>query len=166
MKKVWIVLILVLVLTGCSAQETFETISDLLDVSVMAQMQQIEVALPEEAAAPSMESPDAGRIYLCDGYTVTVQTMDGGDLNRTLQQLTGYEKDQLTVMQTSRDGVRRYECVWYAAGEGGDQMCRAMVLDDGSFHYAVTAMAAADDAGDLAKTWQTIFDSVKLVNTD
>ena len=65
-------------------------------------------------------------------------------------------------MQTRRGSADCYECVWTGAGEGGDQMCRAMVLDDGRFHYAVTVMAAADDAGDLAKTWQTIFDSVKL----
>lgn len=168
MKKLWIVLslALTLTLTGCSIEDTLETISDLYDVPVMAQMQQVELALPKEAAAPSMENPEAGKLYLCDGYTLTVQTMGAGDLDRTLRQLTGFEKSQLTLMQTRRNDVDCYECVWTGAGEGGDQMSRAMVLDDGSFHYAVTVMAAAEDAGSLANVWQTIFDSVKLVSTD
>jgi hypothetical protein len=166
MKKVWIVLALAVLLTGCSAQDTFETLSDLLDMPAMAQMQQVDLVIPKEASVPSMESQEAGKIYLCDGYTLTVQTMEAGDLDRTLRQLTGYGRQQMTVMQTRRGSAECYECVWTGAGEGGDQLGRAMVLDDGSFHYAVTVMAAADDAGDLAETWQTIFDSVKLISTD
>lgn len=167
MKKLWIVLslALTLTLTGCSIEDTLETISDLYDVPVMAQMQQVELTLPKEAAVASMEDPEAGKIYLCDGYTLTVQTMEAGDLDGTLRKLTGYGRSQLSLMQTQRGDADRYECVWTGAGEGGDQMCRAMVLDDGSYHYAVTVMAAAEDAGDLAAIWQGIFDSVKLIGT-
>lgn len=168
MKRLWIVLslALTLTLTGCSIEDTLETISDLYDIPVMAQMQQVELALPKEASVPSMENPEAGKIYLCDGYTLTVQTMESGDLDKTLRQLTGFGKSQLTLMQTRRGDADCYECVWTGVGEGGDQMSRAMVLDDGSFHYAVTVMAAAEDAGEFAKTWQEIFDSVKLSSTD
>lgn len=166
MKKCWLVLVLTLFLTGCGAQETFETVSDVYDTPVMAQTGQLELALPKEAAVPSMESEDAGSIYLCDGYTLTVQTLAGGDLDRTLRQITGFARDQLTVMQTQSDGITRYACVWSAVGEGGDQVGRAVVLDDGSYHYAVTVMADFDDAGDLAKTWQSILDSAKLSRTD
>ena len=166
MKKLWAVLILATLLAGCGAEQTFETVSDLNDVSAMAQMQQVELSLPEEAAAPSMENPDAGKLYLCDGYTLAVQTLESGDLDKTLRQLTGYGRSQLTLMQTNRNGIDRYECVWSAAGEEGDQIGRAVILDDGSYHYSVSVMSAADDAGELADTWQKIFDSVKLVSTD
>lgn len=166
MKKCWILLALTLFLTGCGAQQTFETVSDVYDVHAMAQMQQVELSLPKDAAAASMENPDAGKIYLCDGYTLTVQTMEAGDLSRTLRQLTGYAKDQLTVMETQRGGVTRYESVWTAAGEGGDQVGRAVILDDGSYHYAVTVMADFSKAGELTPVWQDIFRSVKLVSTD
>lgn len=168
MKKLWIVLSLAmtLFLTGCSIADTLETISDLYDVPVMAQMQQVELALPKEAAVASMENPETGKIYLCDGYTLSVQTMESGDLERTLRELTGFERSQLTLMQTKRADADCFECVWTGAGEGGDQMNRTMVLDDGYYHYAVTVMAPADDAGKLAQTWQTIFDSVKLSSTD
>ena len=166
MKKCWILLALTLFLTGCGTQETFETISDVQDMSVMAQMQQLELSLPEEAAAASMENPDAGKIYLCDGYTLTVQTMGSGDLDRTLRQLTGYSKEQLTVMETQQGSIKRYESVWSAAGEGGDQVGRTVILDDGSYHYAVTVMADFGAAGDLTPAWQKILRSVRLVSTD
>lgn len=165
MKKCWLVLALLLCLTGCSATETLETVSDVYDVPVMVQMQKLELTLPKEAAAASMENPDAGRIYLCDGYTLTVQTLDAGDLDRTLRQLTGYGRQQLTVMQTKRGDAACYESVWSAAGEGGDQVGRAVILDDGGYHYAVTVMADSAVAGDLTATWQEILDSVKLVST-
>lgn len=166
MKKLWAVLILVTLLAGCGAKQTFETVSDLNDVSAMAQMQQVELSLPEEAAAPSIENPEAGKLYLCDGYTLAVQTMESGDLDKTLRQLTGYGRSQLTLMQTNRNGIDRYECVWSAVGEDGDQIGRAVILDDGCYHYSVTTMASAQRAGELATTWQEIFDSVKLVSTD
>jgi hypothetical protein len=168
MKKLWIALSLAmtLILAGCSIEDTLETISDLYDMPVMAQMQQVELTLPEEAAVASMENPEAGKIYLCDGYTLTVQTMESGDLERTLRELTGFEKSQLTLMQTKREAADCFECVWTGAGEGGDQINRTMVLDDGYYHYAVTVMAPADDAGKFAQTWQTIFNSVKLSSTD
>lgn len=162
MKKFWIVLALALLLTGCSAQETYETLSDDYLQPAMAQLQQVVLTLPEEAAVQSMENDTAGKLYLCDGYTLTVQTVDGGDLDRTVRQLTGFSKDQLTVMETERNGVKRYQCVWTAAGEGGDHVGRALVLDDGSYHYAVTVMAQSAIAGELAQTWQDIFDSVSL----
>lgn len=162
MKKCWVILLMALLLSGCAAQETFETLSDDYDISAMAQMQQLQLTLPEDAAVTTMENDETGKIYLCDGYSVAVQTMQAGDLNKTLRQVTGFSKEQLTVMQTRKDGITRYECVWSAAGEGGDQVCRAAILDDGSYHYAVTVMAEQAAAGQQTKTWQSILDSITL----
>lgn len=153
-------------MTACGARETFETISDVYDVSAMARLQQVKITLPEDASVESMGSGDSGELYLCDGYCVTVQTMEAGDLDRTLRQTTGFSKDQLTVMQTRAGNAERYEFVWSAAGEAEDQMCRAVVLDDGAYHYVVTVMAEASQAGELAEVWQHILDSVTLVSID
>lgn len=166
MKKILIAVALVLFLSGCGAQETFETVSDVVDMPVMAQAQQIELKLPKDAAAASMENPNAGKIYLCDGYTLTVQTMEAGDLDRTLRQLTGYGRQQLTIMETRQGKTKRYESVWTAAGEGGDQVGRAVILDDGNYHYAVTVMADFSTAGELTPVWQELLASAKLVSTD
>jgi len=113
-----------------------------------------------------MEAEDGSKIYLCDGYCVTLQDYPSGDLDRTLRQTTGFGKDSLLVMETRQGQWKQYECVWSAAGEGEDQMCRATILDDGEKHYVVTVMADYSKAGDLNSTWQHIMDSATLVSID
>lgn len=166
MKKVCVLLVFVLLLSGCSAQPVFETVSDQLEAPVMAEMRQLKVALPKEATAPTLQSEEAGALYLCNGYTLSIQTMEAGDLDATMRCLTGFGREQLTVMETAKHGIKRYDCVWSAAGEGGDQVARAVILDDGSYHYAVTVMADFASAGNLAATWKAILDTVNLSDTD
>ena len=161
MKKVFGLMLCVMLMAGCGAQETFETVSDDLAVSGSV-VGQVLVSLPEEAEASAMVAEDGSKLYLCDGYTLTIHTMDGGKIDETLQMLTGFEKEGLTVMQTVRDGKDCYECVWTTAGEGEDQVCRTIVLDDGGYHYAVTAMAGYTDAGNLQDAWQKIMGSVEI----
>lgn len=165
MRKFWILIPLVLLLTGCRAQETFETVDDVYAEPEDIPVQQVVLELPEDAAVPAMESDSAGKLYLCDGYTVTVQTVEAGDLNRTLKETTGFSGDDLAVLETGQEELRRYECVWTAAGEAEDQVGRAMILDDGNYHYVVTVMAGASQAGDLNQTWNRIFSSFSLTDT-
>jgi len=161
MKKLWVLLCALLMLTGCS-QPTFETVTDLYQDGPLPQAKSICLELPQEAAMPTMESEESGKLYLCDGYSIAVQTLSGGDLDGTLRQLTGFSRDSLTVMERKTGGISRYDCVWTAAGEGQEQTCRCVVLDDGVYHYAVTVMSDSVDAGKLQETWQSILGSVYL----
>ncbi len=158
MKKFGFLLCLLLLLSGCAA-ESMETVSDDLAQSVMAPAQEITINLPDHAASPVVDKDDGDRLYLCDGYVLAVQTMDSGDLDRTARSLSGFGRDSLTMLQTQTGQCKRYEWVWSAAGEGGDQLCRATVLDDGSYHYCLTAMADASEAGALEEQWDQIFSS-------
>ncbi|MBO5129592.1 MAG: membrane lipoprotein lipid attachment site-containing protein [Oscillospiraceae bacterium] len=158
MRKLLLILGMVLVLTGCGSQETLETIADEAIQAVSAQPKQIHVELPEEAALPAMES-DSGVLYMCRDYDVSIQTMDGGDLQRTVRAVSGYEIDELTLMQTIEDGCTRSEFVWTASGEAGEQVCRAAVLDDGSYHYVLTATIDAEEALQYQEIWNGMFES-------
>ncbi len=160
MKKFVLVLCLMLLLTGCAAQ-TFETVDDLNDVPAMAKPATILLDLPEDAAAPAMEGT-SGTLYFCGDYDITVEVMPSGNLNNTLQTLTGFGKDELDLMQTIRCGVSCYEGAWSAAGEAGDHVGRVLIMDDGSFHYCVSVMASAEDAGDCSADWKELLDSVAL----
>jgi len=163
MKKCLTVMMLALLLTGCSEPKTFETMSDVYYEPETPVAAQISLTLPEEAAVSVMNNPLTGSIYLCDGYSVTVQTVSAGDLDATLRDATGFPRENLLVMEREDGTNRRYECVWAAAGEGEDQVGRAVILDDGSYHYVLTVMAGADRAGDLAETWQQIIGSFSTV---
>ena len=158
MKKCLCLLMLALVLTGCAAEETMETISDEIVVPVMAQPKEISVSLPGEAALPAMES-DNGRIYLCQDYEIYIQTLEAGDLNATVRNLSGYEKDSLTVMETDQNGLDRYEFVWSSAGESGDRIGRAVILDDGSYHYTLTILRDEATTENSQIAWNDIFQS-------
>lgn len=161
MKKcVWI-LLLGFLLTGCGAEETFETISDDIALSVMAQPGSISVQLPGETALPVIEN-DNGRIYVCNDYEIVIQTMESGDLEETMQVVSGYGKEELTVMETFADGVSRYEFVWAAAGETGDRVGRGVILDDGSYHYCLSVLRDADADEKSQVNWDHVFSSFCL----
>lgn len=162
MKKLILALSVMFLLAGCGGQKTFESVSDENLQPAIASLQQLKLELPAEAAVPAMESDDQGKLYLCDGYTLTVQTMEAGDLDRTLRQVTGFSQERLAVMKTEENGIKRIQCVWTAAGEGGDHIGRALILDDGNYHYTVTVMAQSALAGELTQQWQTILDSAML----
>lgn len=166
MRKIVIVLLLTtLLLAGCGRQETMETVNDVLVQQTAAPMQQVVVELPKEAALPTMETED-GKLYLCDTYTISQQVLESGDLEKTIRSVSGYSREDLKIMETTWETVKRYDFVWTAAGETGDQVCRACILDDGSYHYVLTAFADASLAGQLQDTWREMFNSFRLISPE
>jgi len=166
MKKLVLVAGILLLLTGCAAEPTFETLSDEYVQPVLAQTHQIALTLPNDAAALTVQSDEGGDLYFCDGYTITVQVLQSGDLNKTLRHTTGFEKEDLQLMQTQTDGNKRYDWVWTAAGEGEDQVCRGAILDDGVSHYVLTCMAGASQAQQVQEDWQDLFSSFCLLTQE
>ena len=162
MKKLIPIILCVLMLMGCSVQPTFETVDDLPADGTPAPAKQLQISLPKEAATPVMEGEAGVCLYDCGDYLLTTQTLSGGDLDATMRQLTGFTVSDLSHMKTKQQNLDRYDCVWTAIGESGEQVCRAVVLDDGSYHYAVTVMADAQKAGDLLPKWQSLLRSVQL----
>ncbi len=159
MKKfVWMVLLAAL-LTGCTAEETLETVSDEWLVPAMAQPREISVRLPDNVVAPVLEQ-EGRQLYMGQDYEIMLETLAAGDLNATILALSGYEKDQLTVLETQQEGVDRYDFVWTTAGEKGDRLGRAVILDDGTYHYCMSALR---DAGDTQIVWRDVFGSFALL---
>lgn len=159
MKKWLICLFMTLFLTGCAAKETFETVGDELLQPVMAPAGEIVLDLPASASAQTMVGDEDGKLYFCDGYTVTVQTLDRGDLVRTVKTLCGFSLDSLDIVETVSGENKRWDWVWTCAGEGGDSVGRAAVIDDGNYHYCVTVMADYGAAGELQTEWNALLGS-------
>lgn len=161
MKKLLFVLLASVLLCGCGAQETMETIADEWEIPILAKPREISLDLPGEALACAMES-DTGRLYFGDSYEIVVQTRSSGDLDATLEELTGFSREDLTVMQTQSGDVKRMEFVWAAAGEKGERLGRGVILDDGEYHYCLSVL---QDAGvkDCQVIWSDVFRSFELV---
>lgn len=162
MLKKWITIgICAILLTGC-ATPTFETLGDIPHQQVAAPLpQKVVLKLPENAVQ-AVWSEESETMYLCQDYTVHLQTLDSGDLKSTIRQLSGFDKDRLTLVESRCGDHDRYEWVWIAAGEGGDVLCRCAVLDDGNFHYALTVTASTEAAGALTEEWNGIMSTFCL----
>lgn len=162
MKKCMLMMLGVLVLlTGCAAAETFETVMDVI-VPQTPVLREVSVELPEDAVVSVMES-SAGKLYLCDSYEITLQTFSAGSLSQTVRSVSGYDGEELTILESAAgEGVTRYDFVWSAMGENGERIGRAAILDDGGYHYVLSAMADAADAGELTEAWNSLLRSFQL----
>ncbi len=159
MKRWFWILLPVLFLWGCTSEETMETVSDEWLVPAMAQPREVSLRLPENIAMPVLEQ-DGRKLYLGEDYEIAVETLISGDLNATVQTLSGYEKDQLTVLETQQGDTSRYDFVWATTGEEGNLLGRAVILDDGEYHYCMSVLRAAEEAQIV---WQDVFGSFSLI---
>ena len=135
-----------------------ETVSDEWVLPVMAQPGEIFVELPEDLVAPVLQQ-DSRQLYMGPDYEIMLETLSAGDLNATIRALSGYEKEQLTVLETRQGDIDRYEFVWTTAGEQGDRLGRAVILDDGTYHYCMSVLR---DPGDTPVPWKNVFGSFAL----
>ena len=161
MKKIVVFALVTMLLSGCAAEETLETVADDLVQPVMAQPREIAVSLPGEVSVPTMEG-DTGRMYLASDYEIYIQTLEAGDLNATIKTVSGYDREDLTVMETNPEGFDRYEFVWVSAGETGERLGRGVVLDDGSYHYVMTVLRDAESTENSQIVWNDVFASFRL----
>jgi len=162
MKKLWVIPLLALFLAGCGGEKTMETISDVEDAPVIATMQRVLVQMPQELSAPALQSEKTGTLYLCDDYSVTLQTVEAGDLSQTIRDATGMQKESLQIIETKQGDAKRYQWVWAVAGESGTQVGRGCILDDGAYHYVITAIADEEAVGRVQSAWKEIFSSFRL----
>ena len=150
-----------LLLGGCGTAETLETVSDEWVEPVIAPAREIRVWLPDQPE-PVAESA-TGTLYITSDHEIYIQTLSGGDLDATIRSISGYGRDELTVIATEPQGLRRYDLVWTAAGEGGDRIGRAVIVDDGTYHYTMTVLRDAASVETDQIVWRTVFESFALV---
>lgn len=162
MRKICVCILAALLLSGCGSRETFETVSDEMIQSVSAEVRDVMLTLPAEAVSPAAETEN-GELYLCGDYDIHRQTLEAGDLDATIRSVCGYSREDLTVMETQQNGWKRYEFVWVSAGEIGDRVGHGVILDDGNYHYCLSALGDADGAQQHQSVWQSMFDSFGLI---
>ena len=161
MKRIGLILVLTWLLAGCAAPGSFEVIGDVYAPVEVPKPAQMVITLPKEAAFATLAS-DNGSLYFCDGYEIAVETLPSGNIEQTFLEITGYRAEDLTCFVTEDGQCERYECVWTSVGEGSSQIGRAVILDDGTYHYCVSVMADALDAGALQESWRELFGSIVL----
>ena len=160
MKKA-LLLLLALLLAGCAKADVYETVTDEAVQSVSAQPREIRFDLSQDPVLPAMES-DSGTLYLCGDFDVVVNTCPSGDLQNTVREVSGFLPEELTLIQTGTGDVSRYEFVWTSAVDTGQQIGRATILDDGNYHYTLSATVDAELIEEYREIWNGIFESFQL----
>ena len=167
MKKLWILALAVMLLCGCSQPESLETVADPVVTPEIPAPLAAVINPPLEAVQQTTADEGLGKLYICDGYTMSLQTLSGGDLRSTIRTITGFEPGQLDIIETRHNEGKQYRFVWTASTETGQQICRAAILDDGYHHYVLTAMAPYETAGSLSQgEWKEVFASFRIMNPE
>lgn len=159
--KIITMMILALLLSGCARAETYETVTDEAAQSILAQPREIFFDLAQEPVLPAMES-DSGTLYLCGDFDVVVHTCQSGDMQNTVREVCGFLPEELTVIRIEEVDVDRYEFVWTSATDLGQEIGRATVLDDGNYHYILSATVDAELIEEYQEIWNGIFESFHL----
>ena len=157
MKKLCVMAALLCLLAGCAGESTMETVADEIVLS-QARAGSIRVELPEETVLPVMQT-DTGKLYICRDFEVSVQTLSGGDLERTVTALSGFDLSAVTVMEREAGELDRYDLTWSCAGELGPEVGRAAILSDGSYHYCLTVMTPEEHALEYQEIFNGMFES-------
>ena len=159
--KIVTVILLAALLAGCGKTEVFETVHDDMVQSVSVHPREVFFDLAQEPVMPAMES-DSGTLYLCGDFDVVVHTCQSGDLQNTVKEVSGFLPEELTLIQTENGDVDKYEFVWTSATDLGQQIGRATVLDDGNYHYILSATVDAELMEEYQEIWNGIFESFQL----
>lgn len=137
MKSVCLVL-MVLLLSGCSAVPVWETVDDsMLEQPAMWRDQSyvIQIDLPDSAVP--MGEMEGIRRYEAGNMEVETCTFLASDINIAVRYLTGFEKDQLTVLELTRFGLPEYRFAWCCQTDEGVRIYKADLIQDQMVYYAV-----------------------------
>ena len=161
MKKWLCLLVMMFLLAGCGAQQTYETIADEEVESVMAAPRQILVDLPGDVLAPVLKT-EGEQVYLCQDYEIIIETRSAGDLRATVEALSGFSLDEVTMITSAQETGDRHEFVWACVGEAGDRIGRAVILDDGNYHYCMSVLRDAESKKVSQISWEDVFSSFRI----
>lgn len=156
-----------LVLTACGPEETpvFETVGQDAYLSQEKPAPgQMEVMIPEEAVSQTMAGGIGGELYTWEDHSLQLQTLDGGDIRRTVEEVTGFDYDELTVMASQKGELMYYQTVWCTAGEEGTLLGRALIADDGNYHYCISLLSPEDS--DSGEVYDRLCASFSVTNGD
>ena len=65
----------------------------------------------------------------------------------------------VTVLETMRSDLPCYEFTWTCAGELGDRIGQGILMDDGNYHYVMTALWDAEKTEQMQLSWSEVFSS-------
>lgn len=150
MKQLGFVLVLMMLLSGCSVP-VWETVDDPMPSEQVASWQEssyvIQVGLPDGLAL--MEETEDAAVYATENGELEVETQKflTSGLDSAVRTLSGFPSEELTILQTTRFDLPEYQFAWVSQTEQGARLYRADLVLDGTCCYAVVC-SSLESAGD------------------
>ena len=157
----WVLsVVLLMVLAGCSAAPTWETVEDIsLPEIVQPAAYEIQMALPD--GAELLWETDSGKQYQLNHMEIESIRYYASDLDAAVEYVSGFAADRLDILETSRFGMPEYRFAWCSQTEEGARLYRADLVMDGSTCYALIC-SAPEDAGEFHDQARQVFSSFGL----
>lgn len=171
MKKAVAVLLIfsVLALGGCSArQETvWETVDDTgqtLQASYLDEAYTMQFDVPQDAVVQTFSGAAGKQVYeQTDGdYSIISEVLLCADADEAIRRVSGFEPEQLSVVETNRFGMPEYQFAWYAGSDEGGRLYRADVLVDDLYCYVLTFSVREGLGSTYDTTAKQVFASYSL----
>ena len=141
--KWWILISCLFLLTGCAAQPVWETVED--NVELVTQQANYDVLLPMPEQAEVIGTHNGDTLYQMGSMEVLTTMFYAADYQSAVKHLSGFEAENLNILQTSRFDMPEYQFVWCSQSEEGGMVYRADLLMDGMSCYAVVCGAPETD---------------------
>ena len=153
MRKWMAILMFMMVLSGCSADTDLETVQyDLQESFPVYQPGEMNLILPESVDMESSSTDSGGIFYSFGNCKIWMESHPTGNINATLELLTGQSGEKRNLVKWESEEYRYYETVWTTAEESGIRVNRGVVADDGKYHYCIAVSvpeAEADHADQI-----------------
>lgn len=129
-------------LWGCgkTEQTAVETVGD--DLSLQTSLGEemlydISIYVPSDVTQQTSDPASNVQVYAHESgeYEIYTQRLIAPSEESAIRQLTGRQKDELTVIRTQRFNLPEYRFAWFDDKSG--QSCRADMVQDGDVFYAV-----------------------------
>ena len=142
--KWWIIMCCLFLLTGCTATPVWETVDDSCETAVQCTDYDLLLPLPNQAEVIGTRNGDT--LYQMGSMEVMTTTFYAADYQTAVKHLSGYEAENLNILQTFRFDLPEYQFVWYSQSEEGGMVYRAdLVMDDMTCYAVVCGAPETDD---------------------
>ncbi len=144
--KWWIIVLCVVLLTGCSAKPVWETVDDVLPADGQV-FHQYEILLDIPQSLTYLGGSGKDCLYQSGAVEVQTTSFYAADLDAAVRQLSGFSADHLNIVKTLRENLPEYQFAWYSETEEGGRVYRADLVMDDAVCYAVVCSASETAEG-------------------
>lgn len=142
-------LVLAAVCCGCASTTTWETVDDEI-VAASGPAEEpyiITFGVPEDVNLEPLSEGSRNLYVQKDGdYEILSDVVTAPNADEAICQVSGFDAEDLDVMETTRFGLPEYRFAWVSESDEGSYVSQAAVVEDGSYYY-VLVFSAREEAG-------------------